>query len=715
MEIFVAKHSGFCFGVRRSLSMAEKAAKSGQVYTDGPLIHNPQEINRLAQQLAIIPLDDFSKHSPTKHGANAKIIIRSHGVAPQREQLAKASGFEVLDATCPFVKKSQLLAQELAADGYTVVIVGDPGHPEVEGLIGWAGSKALVAANPQSVAELAINHDLSKIGIIAQTTQLAANFELTVAALKQYALQIKVANTICNATSEHQEEALALAKQVDMMLVIGGKNSSNTKKLAQICKTVLAKVYHIETAADLHCNIVWGVAKIGITAGASTPDWIIEEVVETMTEMEKMQAMEGESSTLEQEACGCGCTTEQAACACDGECAPEPKAEPAETMSEEDSFAAEYGDMKEIRRGTRVKGVIVQVKPDELLVDIGGKSEGVLTASELSADDAKEILTRFKVGDEIDVFILRKENQEGYPVLSKRRIDQELAWDKLIIAKDNNEVISGKVVGVVKGGLLVDVGIRGFVPASLASLNYVEDLNTYIGQEMQMKIIECEKAANKLVLSAKAVLRKASQEKREQTWATIAEGQTLRGTVRRLTGFGAFVDVGGVDGLLHVSEMAWYRVNHPSDLLKEGDELDVYVLAIDQASEKISLGLKQLVSNPWSAAKENYPEGSIITATVMRTTTFGAFLEVEPGIEGLVHISQLAHQRVEKTEDVVKPGDSVEVKVLSVDTEGKRMSLSIKAATAKEEAAEMPEAAEGEPVYSSDAAEEVVASAEETE
>ncbi len=715
MEIFVAKHSGFCFGVRRSLSLAEKAAQCGQVYTDGPLIHNPQEIARLAEQLAIIPLDDFTKQHPLKQGNTAKIIIRSHGVAPQREQLAKACGFAVLDATCPFVKKSQLLAQELSADGYTVVIVGDPGHPEVEGLIGWAGSKALVAANPQSVADLAANHDLSKIGIIAQTTQLAANFELTVAALKAYAVQVKVANTICNATSEHQEEALALAKQVDMMLVIGGKNSSNTKKLAQICKTVLDKVYHIETAADLHYNIVWGVAKIGITAGASTPDWIIEEVVETMTEMEKMQAMEGESSTLEQEACACGCTTEQAACACEGECAPEPKAEPAEAMSEEDSFAAEYGDMKEIRRGTRVKGVIVQVKPDELLVDIGGKSEGVLTASELSADDAKEILTRFKVGDEIDVFILRKENQEGYPVLSKRRIDQELAWDKLIIAKDNNEVISGKVVGVVKGGLLVDVGIRGFVPASLASLSYVEDLNTYVGQEMQMKIIECEKAANKLVLSAKAVLRKASQEKREQTWATIAEGQTLRGTVRRLTGFGAFVDVGGVDGLLHVSEMAWYRVNHPSDLLKEGDELDVYVLAVDQASEKISLGLKQLVSNPWSAAKENYPEGTIITATVMRTTTFGAFLEVEPGIEGLVHISQLAHQRVEKTEDVVKPGDSVEVKVLSVDTEGKRMSLSIKAATAKEEADDMPEVAEGEPMYSSDAAEEAAAPAEETE
>ena len=337
--------------------------------------------------------------------------------------------------------------------------------------------------------------------------------------------------------------------------------------------------------------------------------------------------------------------------------------------------------MKEIRRGARVKGVVVQVKDDELLVDIGGKSEGVLSSSELSADDAKNIRERFKVGDEIDVLILRRENQEGYPVLSKKRVDQDIAWDKLAALKAEKAIVTGTVTDVVKGGVLVDVGLRGFVPASLLALGYVEDLNAYIGQELQMKIIECDKHSNKLILSAKAVLRSASKAQKEKTWAEVAEGQTRNGVVRRLTNFGAFVDIGGVDGLLHVSEMAWYRVNHPSDLLKEGDEIEVYILGVDAENEKISLGLKQLLPNPWELALEKYPVDSIISAKVMRTTTFGAFLEVEPGVEGLVHISQLANHRVEKTEDVVKPGDVVDVKVLAIDPEAKRISLSIKAAT----------------------------------
>ena len=397
-----------------------------------------------------------------------------------------------------------------------------------------------------------------------------------------------------------------------------------------------------------------------------------------MTVLENMEnQVEETTAEATETSCCCGETpaTEGAPAA---EAAPAAE-EPTQEQSDADTFAQEYGDMKEIRRGARVKGVVVQVKDDELLVDIGGKSEGVLSASELTPDDAKHIRERFAIGDEIDVLILRKENQEGYPVLSKRRVDQDIAWDKLAQLKQDKEIVTGTVTDVVKGGVLVDVGIRGFVPASLLSLGYVEDLSSYIGKELQMKIIECDKHSNKLVLSAKAVLRKASQAQKEKTWAEIAEGQTRKGIVRRLTNIGAFVDIGGVDGLLHVSEMAWYRVNRPSDLLKEGDEIEVYILGVDAENEKISLGMKQLTPNPWSQAKDKYPEGSIIPAKVMRTTDFGAFLEVEPGVEGLVHISQLAHHHVEKTEDVVKPGDVVQVKVISVDPESKRMSLSIKA------------------------------------
>jgi len=458
-----------------------------------------------------------------------------------------------------------------------------------------------------------------------------------------------------------QKATADVAKSVDAMFVIGGKNSSNTLKLAQISRS-FTTVFHVETGAELDIDIVRGRRRIGITAGASTPEHIIEEVLTRMTELEKME----------------------------NQVVPEENAEL--------DFAAEFSEMKEIRRGARVKGTVVQVKDDELLVDIGGKSEGVLSSSELSNDDAKNIRERFHIGDEIDVLILRKENQEGYPVLSKRRVDQDLAWDKLAQLKQEKAVVTGTVTDVVKGGVLVDVGLRGFVPASLVALGYVEDLTSYVGKELQMKIIECDKHSNKLVLSAKAVLRSASKAQKEQTWAEVAEGQTRKGVVRRLTSFGAFVDIGGVDGLLHVSEMAWYRVNQPSDLLKEGDEIDVYVLGVDAENEKISLGLKQLIPNPWSQVMEKYPEGSVIPAKVMRTTDFGAFLEVEPGVEGLVHISQMANRRVEKTEDVVKPGDVVDVKVISIDPEAKRMSLSIKATLPQEEVEEVVEEAQEAPV-----------------
>ena len=828
MSVKLAKCVGFCFGVKRSLALAIKAAKNGPVYSDGPLIHNPQEVRRLEKNYAIIALNEWDAKP------DRPLLIRSHGIAPQRYRQARQRGFTLIDATCPYVKEAQQKAQALAKDGYQVVIIGDQDHPEVEGLIGWTGKSAYVAADPVSAAELVKTADLSKIGVIAQTTQTIENFNSTLAVLAKAAKELKVEQTICSATTEHQLAALALAQEVDVMIVVGGKNSSNSKKLAQIC-TGHCRVYHIETAHELHIDIMRGAA-YGITAGASTPDWIIEEVIEKMTELENLQmekdgvlepntASSEENSELtaayNQEAAATGDepldeqpleeepaelethiavavkADEQAAAEpeadADQEIEPEPKikAEPAieveaeaepvteikaepkaeveaepkdeavaeaeavtqaataaetEAKAEAESTAetetetepefkaavepkaeteadvalpadaepemisaiadaemAEYGDMKEIRRGARVKGVVVQVKQDELLVDIGGKSEGVLSASELSAEEAANILEHFKVGDEINVLILRKENQEGYPVLSKKRVDQEAAWDRLIQLKAENAIVSGKVTETVRGGLLVDVGVRGFVPASLVGLSYIEDLNIFVGKTMQLKIIECDKQNNKLVLSAKAVLRKLSQEQKEKTWKEIAAGQILRGSVRRLTSFGAFVDVGGVDGLLHVSEMAWYRVNHPADLLKEGDELDVYVLSVDVENEKISLGLKQLIPNPWSVVQEKYPEGSIITAKVMRTTTFGAFLEVEPGVEGLVHISQLAHNRVEKTEDVVKPGDEVQVKVLLVDPVAKRMSLSIKSTLPKEEEInDMPEVEEGEPVYSTE-------------
>lgn len=682
MRIVTAGSSGFCRGVKLAMDKALAAAEMfDHIYSLGPLIHNPQEIARISRKvIPVESLDDIAERP-------AAVMIRSHGVPPQVLARASQLGLSVVDGTCPFVARAQHKAAEFISSGCELFILGDSDHPEVIGLQGYAGGRAHILSKPEDA--FSAGH-YPKIALLAQTTQKVEDFWQTAEILREKAEEFFPENTVCNHTRINQEATRELASQVEAMIVIGGFNSANTQKLAQISKEANIPVYHIETLADLDLDIVRGYATVGITAGASTPEHIIEEVVNRMAELDKME-------NVVEENCACGCEKEK----CEPEALDQTAACCSEDAAEEqpiDAFAEAFGAMKEIRRGARVKGVVVQVKDDELLVDIGGKSEGVLSSSELSAEEAKDIRGHFNVGDEIDVLILRKENQEGYPILSKRRVDQDIAWDRLAQLKQDKEIVTGTVTDVVKGGLLVDVGIRGFVPASLVSLGYVEDLSSYIGKQLDMKIIECDKHSNKLVLSAKAVLRKASAAMKEKTWAEIAEGQTRKGVVRRLTNFGAFVDIGGVDGLLHVSEMAWYRVNHPSDLLKEGDEIEVYVLGVDAENEKISLGLKQLTPNPWSLVAEKYPEGSIITAKVMRTTNFGAFLEVEPGVEGLVHISQLANHRVEKTEDVVKPGDVVQVKVLAVDPEAKRMSLSIKAALPEEETAEdMPAADEAIP------------------
>lgn len=357
----------------------------------------------------------------------------------------------------------------------------------------------------------------------------------------------------------------------------------------------------------------------------------------------------------------------------------EPEGPSLEQMGDDVSFEEFYNHgIKDIHRGSCVQGTVVQVRDTEMLVDIGGKSEGILPSNQLLAEEAENIRERFHVGDKFDVIVIRKENKEGYPVVSKRMVDVVKIWDDLLVAKENGTEVTGKVVEAVKGGVLMDVGVRGFVPYSQLDTHFVEDVKTYVGKELSAKVIECDKDKNRLLLSPKQLKMEELKKMQETIWAEIAEGQTRRGVVSRLTNFGAFVDLGGVDGLLHVSQMAWYRINQPSDVLKEGDEIEVYVLGVDPEKKKISLSLKQLIPNPWSLAAEKYPVGAVVSATIMRLAPFGAFAQLEPGVEGLIHISQLDKGRVEKTEDVVAPGQVVDVKVLSVDTENKRLSLSIK-------------------------------------
>lgn len=696
MQVKVARHAGFCFGVKSAMSQAMQAAdEDGRVASLGPLIHNPREIARLEEKIAVV--DELAA---VPKGARA--VIRSHGVGPAVYAEAKARGISLVDATCPFVKRVQQAARGFYQQSFQVVIVGDAAHPEVLGIKSWTDESAWVV---EAVTDVASLPDVARpIGVVAQTTQKKAHFAEVLAALeKRYpAGEIHVEDTICRATEQRQAEAAELAAVSDMMVIIGGRNSANTQNLLQICQRECPKSVLVEGAAEIKADLFDGVRSVGVCAGASTPDWIIEEVVVTMTEQnEVMEQVQEEQTQVKR-----NFAAEMSFVA-----TPEAKEVKEEKPAEPELSLADMGDdvsfeeffnhgIKDIHRGACVKGTVVSVRDTELLVDIGSKSEGILPSNQLLPEEAANLRERFHVGDEFEVIVIRKENKEGYPVLSKRMVDMVKLWDVMAKAKEEETTVTGKVVEVVKGGVIMDVGIRGFVPYSQIDTKFVEDAKEYLGRELDAKVIECDKDKNRLLLSPKAVKLVEEQKAKEAFWNDIAVDQVRHGVVSRLTNFGAFVDLGGVDGLLHVSQMAWYRINHPSDVLKEGDELDVYVLSVDAENQKISLGLKQLVPNPWSLAAEKYPVGSTVEVTIMRTAPFGAFAQLEPGVEGLIHISQLARTRVEKTEDVVTPGQKVEVKVLGIDAEAKRLSLSIRDLLPEEKAAE----GEDEVVYSTEEA-----------
>ncbi len=629
MNFQIAPHAGFCFGVKMAIQKGEELVKSGHVpiATLGPLIHNPQEVRRL-ESLGIYARDTFEEIS------EKTVLIRTHGVAPSVYDEAAKRGLELYDCTCPFVNKVQKIAHEHSQDGYLVLILGNRNHPEVQGILGWAGEKGIAF---QDIAELEqVELRGCKVCLVAQTTENLERFEEAVKMLKQYEIsQLAVFNTICSATRERQNAALELAGTVDFMLVIGGLNSANTQKLANICRQNGCRTEHVESVDEIDIRWFDNVENVGITAGASTPDWIIREVIFKMEELTMEQGLES------------------------------------------------YGVVGDIGRHDIVTGTVVKIDNDEVLVDIGGKSEGIIPIRELSFTKNVNPEEIVKVGDEIRVMVIKEENNEGNVLLSKKRVDQVEAVEKLEALYNEGAVIEAPVVDVVKGGVIVDIGTRGFVPASRLDIKYIEDIKSFVGQTLKFKIIKFEPEARKIVLSRREILEEEEKARKEQVWASIEEGQTRKGTVRRLAAFGAFVDLGGVDGLLHVSEMGWGRVKNPGDVVKVGQEIEVYILAIDQEKGKISLGLKQLIANPWDTAAEKYAVGNEVSGKVVRIVPFGAFVMLEDGVDGLVHISQISWDRVEKVEDALQIGQEISAKVLELDVENKKISLSIKQMTEK--------------------------------
>lgn len=722
MNIIVARHAGFCFGVERAVSLAlSHANEKTPIYTLGELIHNPTVIKTLQEQ-NVIPISTEDALIKLKGGS--KLVIRSHGVSPEIIAACRANGIVLLDATCPFVRRIHSIVQAAAENKMQVLVAGQPRHPEVEGIRGWAGGNAVILANQQEAE--ALLYDELPAALVAQTTMQYAEYQAIHTIVKQRRPNLTVHETICDTTVQRQQEAAELAQKCDMMLVIGGRNSSNTQKLAAICTQYCKHTYSIESPGELLLEIIHSDDIIGIVAGASTPQWMIREVVTVMNELEKATAESAQveanpaqedanqteaTITMEGEAAEAQAASVEAEPAAQvdtpqAEAAQAPEADvdepiagkpaeaseekaaspaktaakkPSQEVSDTDSFAEAFEKtMVRIRNGQVLTGTVVQVADGEVCVNIGYKSDGFIPRNEFSSDPDANPDEIVKVGDSIDVEVLKVNDGEGNVLLSRKSVEGKKLWEDLMAEAENPETIfEGVGKEVVKGGLIATIhGVRAFVPASHVGVKYVESLTEYVGKPMKLSVIEVDKSRKRIVASQKNVLMRDLEAAKKERWSTLEVGSKLKGIVRRLTDFGAFVDIGGIDGLVHVTDVAWGRVKHPSDILKIGQEIEVLILNVDVDKERISLGYKQLQPKPWTMAGEKYPVGSIVEGKVVRIVPFGAFVALEPTIDGLIHISQVSLRRIAKVEDEINVGDIVRCKVLDVNPEAKRISLS---------------------------------------
>ncbi len=670
MPVEIGKHAGFCYGIKQAVQLAfDACAQEGPVWALGSLMHNAQVMERLKEKGLLIAKDEGEISSGT-------VILRSHGVAPDVIRRLEGRGLRVVDATCPNVARVHNLVQSYSQDGAPVIIAGQSSHPEVQATAAWCAGPVFIVGDVEAANAL---EPLDRALVIAQTTLTQREWDQMVAAIQTRVKALTVANTICAATAVRQQEAEALSAKADVVLVIGGRDSANTRALYETCKARCPRTYHLESAAEIPKGIKAS-DYIAITAGASTPEWSLEEVATHMSDMEQRNPNEAveeitpvETAVEEAPAVQEAPAAEEKAPAA----APAVHASPAEAV--QNSFMADIeATLVTIRPGQTITGTVVQITEDEVCVNIGYKSDGLVKRSDL-------VSTEVKVGDEIEVEVVKVNDGEGNVLLSQRNIVNRRNWDALMAKHENNEYVEGVGKEAVKGGLIANVGgIRAFIPASQLSQRYVEKIEDFVGKEMRLKIIEVDKAKKRIVCSRKDVIVEEAASRKQEIWGKLVSGEVVDGVVRRLTDFGAFVDIGGVDGLVHVTDLSWGRVRHPSEVVSPNQQIKVKILSLDPDRERIQLGFKQIQPRPWDVAEEKYPAGAIVEGKVVRITTFGAFVELEPGLDGLVHISQCALTRIAKVEDAVQVGQIVRVKVLGVDPQAKRISLSIRAALEEE-------------------------------
>lgn len=666
-KIRLAKTAGFCFGVNRAVGLVYSMLEEGKtVYTLGPIIHNPQVVSDLEKRGVVI-VDELSEIPQ-----GAVLVVRTHGVPAAVIQAVRERGINCCDATCPFVSKIHQIVAKRSAQGEIVLIAGDPAHPEVRGIRGHCPGESYVFNGEEQLEGLLQTHpefSQNPISAVAQTTFNIKVWENCVKKINLVCTNATVFDTICNATQERQEEAIALSRTCGAMVIIGGRQSSNTAKLRDVCARH-CPTFLIETARELSEIDFTSYSSIGVTAGASTPAGIIKEVLETMSELLN------ENPELVEEKAETAAPAEEAAAG-----QPAQEEAPAEKSFDEMSFSeALEASLQSMNTDQKVKGTVVGMSPSEIQVDIGRKHAGYIPLDEFSTDPTVNPLEAVKVGDVLDLIIMKTNDAEGTVMLSKKRFDAIQAWDDVVKASEDESVLEGVVTDVIKGGVLASTnGVRVFIPASLATASRGEPLEGLLHQHVKFRIIEVNKSRHRAVGSIRAVLKEERKAAEDAFWAQAEVGQVYTGTVRTIVSYGAFVDIGGVDGMVHISELSWNRIKNPSEVVSVGDQVEVYIKALDPEKRKISLGYKKVEDNPWEILRRDYPIGSEVTAKVVGMTAFGAFAQIIPGIDGLIHISQIADHRIEKPQDVLSIGEEVRVKITDIDFDKKRVSLSIRA------------------------------------
>lgn len=641
--ITLAEHSGFCYGVKTALQKTLKTVEEYEgtgrrVYTFGPIIHNDDVVNDLNMRGVQIC------SAPGSTEKDAAVIIRSHGVPASVEAALRDSCGQLIDATCPHVKKIHRLADDASHEGRTIVVIGDAGHPEVQGIDGWCGNEAVIFSDPAEIERpknLARLNRAEEILAVAQTTLNRNVWDACTEALLRRYPRAQLRCTICSATSSRQTACRRVAEISDAMVVIGGRSSSNSRKLYEIASEVCENTYFIENTSHLPLKDIAKYNKIGVSAGASAPERIIKEVISNMSDIITNNIDES---------------------------------------NEMNDFMAEIEkSLKMPQRGEIVKGEVIQVGPREVYVNLGCKKDGIIPKDEIALEADQDIESMFKLGDVVEAKVLKTDDGDGNILLSRKKVEISEHWNEIIKAYEDKSFVTAKVIREVKGGVIAAYKeVTGFIPMSQLNDRYVEKADEFIGKTLTVKVTRVDQKRNKAVFSHKAYLAEEKSKKIAEIWSSINVGDTVEGTVMRFTDYGAFVDIGGIDGLLHISEISWGKLKHPQEALKIGQKINVKILSMNEEKGKISLGLKQNTPEPWSVINENYQVGQVVEGKVVQIKEYGAFVELEPGLDGLVHISEIAHKRVPNIADEISIGQMVNAKILEIDEEKRRISLSIK-------------------------------------